>query len=386
MCCHLQDSTLSDSDAEDEGAPGTVQQQLATPAARAALTAYSIALSPNRRKARHEGSKQQDAATCSSHPSADEAACSSHSNAEMSPRPARAFGRQKQGNRRVTSRHRSAAGRSLQPEEQPMQLQTKAGASFIRDPAKDIARAAARSRPGSISLASSLSLVPRIKMALDADGLKVSSLHSAAAASAGPLHFSALEPVEFSMDRPPWQRTSSPGSQQQQDGLNDPDLQHPTAEAITEAMVPNSWGTPSVVTPILTTAQLDADSMEVARAITDYPWHYNFIPTARRAPTGTAGFASTSSLEQERRRSLLFDAHHKKQALANALAKAPLSDDSIPMLHPTSNAINPVRMMGYSRSLSGVAQPRGLPSLEINGHPVSLSPDRPSSAQRATIG
>ena len=386
VCCLLQDSTLSDSDAEDEGAPGTVQQQLATPAARAALTAYSIALSPNRRKARHESRQQQDTATCSSHTSADQAACSSHSIAETSPRPPRASGQQKQGNRRVTGRQRSDAGRSLQPEEQPVQLQAKAGASCIRAPAKDIARAAARSRPSSISLASSLSLVPRIKMGLDADGLKASNLHSAATASAGPLQFSALEPVEFALDRLPWRRSLSSGSQKQHDGLDVPDLQHPTAEAITEAMMPNSWGTPSVITPILTTAQLDADSMEAARAITDYPWHYNFIPTARRAPTGTAGFASTSSLEQERRRSLLFDAHHKKQALANTVAKAPMSDDSIPMLQPTSNAINSVRMMGYSRSLSGVALPRGLPSLEINGHPVSLSQDRPSSAQRATVG
>ena len=356
-----------------------MQQQLATPAARAALTAYSIALSPNRRKARRERSQQQDAATCSSPPGADDAACSSNGYEETLPRPPRASGREKQGRRRVASRQRSNAGRSLP------QLQIKAGASFIRDPAKDIARAAARSRPSSMSLVSSLSVLPCIKTGLDADALKVSSLHSVAA---GPLQFSALEPVEFAMDRPPWRRSLSSGSQKQQDGMDDQDLQHPTAAATTAANVvlPNSLGPPSIITPILTTAQLDADSMESARAITDYPWHYNFIPAARRAPTGTAGFASTSSLEQERRRSLLFDAHHKKQALASALPKAPVSDDSIPVLQPTSNAISPARMMGYSRSLSGVTQPRGLPSLEINGHPVSLSQDRPSSAQRATVG
>ena len=364
-----------------------MQQQLATPAARAALTAYSIALSPNRRKARHEGNQQQDAAACSSQPGADQAACSSNSHEEISPRPPRASGREKQDSRRVVSRQRSNTGCSLPPEEQPMQSQTKAGMSFTRDPAKDIARAAARSRPSSMSLSSSLSLVPRIKMGLDADAVKVSCLQSATAASAVPLQLSALEPVEFAIDRPLWRCTSSSGSQKQ-DGLDDQDPQHPTAEATNavNATMPNSMSTPSVITPILTTAQLDADSMEASRAITDYPWHYNFIPAARRAPTGTAGFASTSSLEQERRRSLLFDAHHKKQALANALAKTPTSDDSIPMLQPTSSPISPIRMMGYSRSLSGVAQPRGLPSLEINGHPVSLSPDRPSSAQRATVG
>ena len=335
-----------------------------------------------------EGSQQQDAATYIGPSGADEAACSSNSHEETSPRPPRASRREKQGSRRVASRQRSNAGRSLPPEEQPMQLQIKAGASFIRDPTKDIARAAARSRPSSMSLASSLSLVPRMKPGLDADALKVSSLHSVAAAPAGPLQFSALEPVEFAIDRPPWRRTSSSGSQKQQDGRDDQDLQHPTAEATTaaNAVLPNSLGAPSVITPILTTAQLDADSMEAARAITEYPWHYNFIPAARRAPTGTAGFASTSSLEQEQRRSLLFDAHHKKQALASALAKVPMSDDSIPMLQPTSNTISPARLMGYSRSLSGVTQPRGLPSLEINGHPVSLSQDRPSSAQRATVG
>lgn len=385
MCCLLQDSSLSDSDAEDEGAPGTVQQQLATPAARAALTAYCMALSPNRRKARHEGRQQQGAATCSSRPGNDAAPCSSNSQEETAPRPPRASGRHQQGSSRDFSRQRSNAGRSLQPEEPPMQLLAKAGAVFVRDPAKDIARAAARSRPGSVSIASSLSLVPRVRMAPDRDGLKVSSLQSAAAAPAGPLQFSALEPVEFAIDRPPWRRTSSSGSQRQ-DGLGDQDLQGSLAEATADAMVSNSLGTPSVVTPILTTAQLDADSMEAARAITDYPWHYNFIPAARRAPTGTAGFASTSSLEQEKRRSLMFDAQQKKQALASEVAKAPMSDESIPMLQPTSSAISPIRMMGYSRSLSGVAQPRGLPSLEINGHPVSLSPDRPSSAQRATVG
>lgn len=382
MCCLLQDSLLSDSDAEDEGAPGTVQQQLATPAARAALTAYCIALSPNRRKARHEGRQQRGAATCSSRPGNDAAPCSSNSQEGTAPRPPRPSGRQQQGSSRHFTRQRSNAGRSLQLEEPPMQLQVKAGTASVRDPAKDIARAAARSRPGSVSIASSLSLVPRVRMAPDRDGLKV---QSAAAASADPLQFSALEPVEFAIDRLPWRRTSSSGSQRQ-DGLGVQDLQDSLAEATADTMVPNSLGTPSVVTPILTTAQLDADSMEAARAITDYPWHYNFIPAARRAPTGTAGFASTSSLEQEKRRSLMFDAQQKKQALASAVAKAPMSDESIPMLQPTSSAISPTRMMGYSRSLSGVAQPRGLPSLEINGHPVSLSPDRPSSAQRATVG
>lgn len=374
---------LSDSDAEDEGAPGTVQQRLASPAARAALTAYSIALSPNRQKAVYEGSLQQDAATCSSEARNDEEACSSNSH-KRSPRgPARASGRQQRGNRRVIGRQSSNAGPSSQPEEQPVQVHGKAGAPLIRDPSKDIARAAARIRPSSMSPACGSSVVPRVKMTPDGEGFKVSSLRPAAAA----LQFSALEPVEFALDRPSWRCTSGSGSQRQQGGLDDQDLPRSLAEAAdANAAMPNSLATPPVVTPILTTAQLDADSMEASRAITDYPWHYNFIPAAKRAPKGTAGFASTSSLEQERRRNLLFDAPPRKTALANAPAKAPMSDDSIPMLQPTSSTICSTRMMGYSRSLSGVAQPQGLPSLEINGHPVSLSPDRPSSAQRATIG
>lgn len=376
----LQDSALSDSDAEDEGAPGTVQQQLASPAARAALTAYSIALSPNRRKASQKGSQQRDAATCSSEACMDNTACSSSSHDhEKSPlRPPRGSGQPRKGNRCVISRRKSDCGPRPQLEEQS---RGKAEVSATRDPAKDIARAAARSRPCGVSSTSDLSLVPRLRMTPAGNGLKVSSLHAAAAVPSGPMQLSALEPVEFAINRPSWRRTLS---QRQQDGLDDQDSQRCSVEAPVDAnaMMPS---TPAVVTPILTTAQLDADSMEAACAVADYPWHYNFIPAARRAPTGTAGFASTSSLEQERRRSLLFDAH-KKQSLVNALAKAPMSGDSIPMLQPTSSTISPTRMMGYSRSLSGVARPRGLPSLEINGHPVSLSGDRPSSAQRATIG
>ncbi|KAL3149283.1 hypothetical protein ABBQ32_002099 [Trebouxia sp. C0010 RCD-2024] len=374
----LQDSVLSDSDAEDEGAPGTVQQQLTTPAARAALTAYSIALSPNRRKPRPKGSQQLDAATCSSEPCKDDTACSNGSHEKASQRPPRGSGQPRRGNRCVISRHKSDCGPRMQLDQQSP---SKVGVSAVRDPAKDIARAAARSRPGGVSSTSDMSLVPRLRMTPDSSGFKVSSLHAAAGVPSGPMQLSALEPVEFAIDRPPWRRALS---QRQQDGLDNQDSQHCNVEAPVDvnAMMPS---TPAVITPILTTAQLDADSMEAACAVADYPWHYNFIPAARRAPTGTAGFASTSSLEQERRRSLLFDAH-KKQSLVNALAKAPMSGDSIPMLQPTSSAISSSRMMGYSRSLSGVARPQGLPSLEINGHPVSLSGDRPSSAQRATIG
>ena len=379
---------LSDSDAEDEGDEGKVQQQLTTPAARAALTAYSIALSPSRSKAVATASQQQDAAVCRGEACNDAAACSSSSGHEATPqRQTRAIVRQKKGKRRVT-RDRDTASPSLQAEEQPMLLQGKAGATLTRDPAKDIARAAARSRPSGVSLTSSLSLVPLAKPSAVGSGLKVSSLHAATAAAASATHFSALEPVEFAIDRPPWRRTSSSGSQRQQDAVDDQDLRRLIAEAAADANgpAPCGFGAPSVVSPILTTAQLDADSMDAARAITDYPWHYNFIPAARRAPTGTAGFASSSSAEQERRRSLLVDAQHRKQALANAVARAPVSDDALPLLQSTCDAISSNRMMGYSRSLSGVARPGGLPSLEINGHPMSMSLDRPSSAQRVTIG
>lgn len=329
-----------------------------------------------------KGAKQPDAATCSSELCNDESTCSSNSHGKLSQRPPRGSEQQKKGNRCLPSRRRSDAGPRTQLEEQ---LRSKAGVPAIRDPAKDIARAAARSRPGGVPVTSDLSLVPRLRMTPEGNGFKVNSVHPAAAVSTGPLQFSALEPVEFAIDRPSWRRTLSQGChKKQRDALDDQDSRVSSVAAASDAnaSVPN---TPSVVTPILTTAQLDADCMEAACAITDYPWHYNFIPAARRAPTGTAGFASTSLLEQERRRSLLFDAH-KKHALVIALAKAPMSDDSIPMLQPTSSTISSTRMMGYSRSLSGVAQPQGLPSLEINGHPVSLSPDRPSSAQRVTIG
>ena len=380
---------LSDSDAEDEGMSGTVQQQLATPAARAALTAYSIALSPNRRKLTPEDRQQHDAAACRDEPCNDAAVCSSSNrHQEVAHGLARASGWQKKGTRRL-NKQRSNATPDSRVQEQPAQLQGKTGAPLTRDPAKDIARAAARSRASGVSVTSGLSLVPLAKPSPDGSGFKVNSLQPAAAITASSLQFSALEPVEFAIDRPPWRRSSSSCSQRQQDALDDQDLRRSIAEAAADANgnMPNSFGGPSVVSPILTTAQLDADSMEASRAITDYPWHYNFIPAARRAPTGTAGFASTSSAEQDRRRSLLCDAQHKKHALANTLAKASVSDDGLPALQPTSSAISSARvMMGYSRSLSGVAQPRGLPSLEINGHPVSLSPDRPSSAQRVTIG
>lgn len=385
----LQDNVLSDSDAEDEGMSGTMQQ-LATPAARAALTAYSIALSASRQKPMAEDRQQQDAAACreSDKACSDAAVCSSGKSHDASHDVARLSGQHKKSNRRP-NRQRSNAASSSRVQEQPAQLQGKAGAPLTRDQAKDIARAAARSRASSVSLISGLSLVPLAKPSPDGSGFQVNSLHTAAAITASSLQFSALEPVEFAIDRPPWRRSSSSFSQRQQDALDDQDLRRSIAEAAADAngTMPNSFGGPSVVSPILTTAQLDADSMEAARAITDYPWHYNFIPASRRAPTGTAGFASTSSAEQDRRRSLLCDAQHKKHALASALAKGPALDDGLPALQPMSSAISSARvMMGYSRSLSGVAQARGLPTLEINGHPVSLSPDRPSSAQRVTIG
>ena len=255
-----------------------------------------------------------------------------------------------------------------------------------RDPAKDIARAAARGRPSGVTMHTALSLVPLIRPSTGDSSFRVTSFQPAVAA-VGPAQYSALEPVEFAMDRPPWRRTSS--SQRRLDSLADRSqaVTSDTYEEEVDFAAATSSATPSVVTPILTTAQLDADSMEAARAIADYPWHYNFIPAARRAPAGTAGFAASSSIEQDRRRTLLQDAAQKRQGLsAPALAKD-IPDEPLSSLPPSMNASNSARMMmGYSRSLSGVAQQHGLPSLEINGHPVSLSPDRPSSAARVTIG
>ena len=221
----------------------------------------------------------------------------------------------------------------------------------------------------------------------------MTSIHpAAAAATASLVQVSALEPVEFAIDRPLWRRTSSLQTQRL-DSLVDLCArgQSCTADAakMESATMASSVGVPSVVTPILTTAQLDADCMEDARAILDYPWHYNFIPAARRAPVGTAGFAATSSIEQDRRRGLLNDARERKAFATASFDHDATQDELLPTIAPSIGGGGSARMlMGYSRSLSGVALQRGLPCLEINGHPVSLSADRPSSAtgHRVTVG
>ncbi len=400
--CLLQDSVLSDSDAEDEGSGDVAQQQLASPAARAALTAYSIAVAPNTQKLHRGGgsTRRQEAATFSDQ-SCDEA--TQCSNQQPAQRLLQSPGQQKGGSRRRSKP--SDIGES-ETEVQPLQVQGKSGSSLTRDPAKDIARAAARGRPNGVTLTNGLSLVPLIRPNTGGTGFRVTSFHPPAAL-AGPAQFSALEPVEFAIDRPPWSRISSSQSQaaasagfkqsRRQDSVDDQMLrsQGTTADAGENDLagdLPNDladgFGAPSVITPILTTAQLDADSMEAARAITDYPWHYNFIPAARRAPSGTAGFAASSSIEQDRRRSLLQDAQNRKQGVLSSAMPKEASQDvpllSLPLsVHANSSAR---MMMGYSRSLSGITQQRGLPSLEINGHPVSLLADRPSSAARVTTG
>ena len=386
----LQDSALSDSDAEDEGLGSVAQQQLFSPAARAALTAYSTALAPNRVKPPGDSNikSRLEAAGCSNQLCNDAAECSSSNQQQLLRNPQRALessGKSSRGPRRL-SRRKSGVGDVSDSEQQPLQIQGKSGSALTRDPAKDIARAASRGR------ASGLSLVPLVRPNPGGIGFRVTSFRPVAA-PASPAQYSALEPVEFAIDTLPWRRTSSAQSQRQ-DAFGDWHVSSPIADAadISSAAVaadlPNGFGPPPVVTPILATAQLDADSMEAARAITEYPWHYNFIPAARRAPTGTAGFAASSSLEQDRRRALLSDAQHRKQGTSGtAIPKESMQDEFSSVLPPSTNTSTSARMMmGYSRSLSGVEQQRGLPCLEINGHPVSLSPDRPSSAARVTVG
>ena len=382
---------LSDSDAEDEGTECAAQQQLASPAARAALTAHSITLAPNRHKLPEDGANEgkQEAAICNEQRGHDAAECSGSNQQQTPPVSWR---------RRSWKLSKQRSNAVVEPasdsDQQPADVQGKYGSSVIRDPAKDIARAAARGRPGSVTLISDLSLVPLLRTNASGSGFRVTSFQPATA-SAGPVQYNALEPVEFAIDRPPWRRlrTAQPQSQRSMASSADRTQALPSDTYVEEtpfsaAEMTGSLGAPAVVAPILTTAQLDADSMEAARAITDYPWHYNFIPAARRAPSGTAGFAASSSIEQDRRRGLLQDAQHKKQGLSNnTFSKEAAQDQSLTSLPPLMNAGSSARMMmGYSRSLSGVAMQRGLPSLEINGHPVSLSPDRPSSAARVTIG
>jgi hypothetical protein len=375
---------LSDSDAEDEESEQAVQQQLASPAARAALTAYSIAVAPNRHKPVEvdaNTSEEHEPATCNEQPCNDETECPSSSKQQQQ-RPPLSPSQQSRRSWRPSKRRSAIAGEA-DAEWQPLQVQGKHGSSMTRDPAKDIARAAARGRPSGVTTITPLSLVPLIRPNTGDISFRVTSFQPAVAA-VGPAQYSALEPVEFAIDRPPWRRISS--SQRRLDSLADRSqaVTSDTYEEEDDFAAATSSATPSVVTPILTTAQLDADSMEAARAVADYPWHYNFIPAARRAPAGTAGFAASSSVEQDRRRSLLQDAAQKRQG--PALAKD-IPDEPLSSLPSCMNASNTARMMmGYSRSLSGVAQQRGLPSLEINGHPVSLSQDRPSSAARVTIG
>lgn len=382
--CWLQDSILSDSDAEDEESERAVQQQLASPAARAALTAYSIAVAPNRHKPVEVGantSEDHEPATCSEQPGNDETDCSSSSSKQQQQRPPLSPSQQSRRSWRPSKR-RSAVASEADADWQPLQVQGKHGSCMTRDPAKDIARAAARGRPSGVTTMTALSLVPLIRPNIGDASFRVTSFQPAVAAQ-----YSALEPVEFAIDRPPWRRTSS--SQRRLDSLADRNqaVTSDTYEEEVDFAAATSSATPSVVTPILTTAQLDADSMEAARAIADYPWHYNFIPAARRAPAGTAGFAASSSVEQDRRRTLLQDAAQKRQGLSTPALAKDIPDEPLASLPPSMNASNSARMMmGYSRSLSGVVQQCGLPSLEINGHPVSLSPDRPSSAARVTIG
>lgn len=379
---------MSDSDAEDEESERAVQQQLASPAARAALTAYSIALAPNRHKSFEvdaNTSEEHEPATCSEQPCNDETDCSSSSKQQQQQRPPVSPSQQSRRSRRL-SKQRSGTAGEADADWQPLQVQGKHGSSTTRDPAKDIARAAARGRPSGVTMNTALSLVPLIRPNTGDTSFRVTSFQPAVAAL-GPAQYSALEPVEFAIDRPPWRRLSS--AQRRLDSLAD------RSQAVTSDMYEEEVGfaaatssaTPAVVTPILTTAQLDADSMEAARAIADYPWHYNFIPAARRAPAGTAGFAASSSVEQDRRRTLLQDAAQKRQGLSMPALAKDIPDEPLSSLPPLMNANSSTRMMmGYSRSLAGVAQQRGLPSLEVNGHPVSLSPDRPSSAARMTIG
>lgn len=401
----MQDSAESDSDAEDEEAESTAQQQqLASPAARAALTAYSIGLR-SRPNQDQDSSTSASACSSSNQPAADAAACSTSTSSQAQADDAddadlaigqgpRGGGGGHRGKRREGSR---AAPDDEGSGEQP--LQSRPALSLARDPAKDIARAAARGLGSNASVTRGLSLVPLTrpgfsseKFAVGSGSFNVSSFSLEGAAQSSspamllqtPRQVNVLEPVEFAIDRPPWRRSSSSQSRRLQSFVSfGSDGKEPSQHAALEVQ-PAGPSMPSVVTPILTTAQLDPDCMEGDRAIPDYPWHYNFIPAARRAPLGTAGFAANATaVEQDRRRMLLVDAQRRCTGLPVAtLAQDAAEEDCIPCVAPP--AVNQGRLMGYGRSLSGTAYKRQLPNLEINGHPVSLRPERPTSA-RVTI-
>lgn len=397
----MQDSSLSDSDAEDEGSECGAQQQLASPAARAALTAYSISLHSRP----GQGSGSSTTAACSTGQPDDEASpCSTSSSClQAQGVQGKSLGSKQQsqgpGKAKGHRRKKKWVGRAAQegPSNEQQPLQSRPSLSLARDPAKDIARAAARSSAGSSSVTRGLSLVPLIRPSpgsgtygVSSGSFNVSSFSvqgASATAAQSPMlqrQMSALEPVEFAIDRPLWKRASSSQSRRLQSFVSlDSGIREQPQTAKTE-LRPASPSLPSVVTPILTTAQLDPDAMEGDRAIPDYPWHYNFIPAARRAPTGTAGFAATaSSLEQDRRRLLLIESQQRQTGMPVAtLAREAEQEECLPAA--AACAPNQSRLMGYSRSLSSTAGRPGLPDLEINGHPVSLRLERPSSA-RVTI-
>lgn len=400
----LQDSVLSDSDAEDEGSESTSQQeQLASPAGRAALTAYSISLRP-----RHSQSDNSSPSESSSNqPADDAAACSTSSTVHVDGQNAelgfeqRVTGtgktKRQRGKRRGGSR---AVAEQRDSEQQP--LQNRPALTLARDPAKDIARAAARGLGSNASITDGLSLVPLSRpsagsgqFAVSSGSFNVSSFSAEGGLQSNlpamslqtPRQLNVLEPVEFAIDRPPWRRTSSSQSRRLQSFVSFESDRKGQSQHAALDMQPPAPSMPSVVTPILTTAQLDPDCMESDRAIPDYPWHYNFIPATRRAPVGTAGFAANANtIEQERRRLLLVDAQRRHNGVPIAtLTKDAAEEECIPAVpYAAPIAANQSRLMGYSRSLSGTAYRRQLPSLEINGHPVSLRPGRPNSA-RVTI-
>ena len=375
------------------------------------MTAYSIGLR-SRPNQDQDSSTSASACSSSNRPSTDATACStsasSQAQADDADNADLAIGQGARGGGGKVRRHRGKRreGSRAAPDdegsgEQP--LQSRPALSLARDPAKDIARAAARGLGSNASVTRGLSLVPLTrpgfsseKFAVGSGSFNVSSFSLEGAAQSSspamllqtPRQVNVLEPVEFAIDRPPWRRSSSSQSRRLQSFISfGSDSKEQSQHAALEVQ-PAGPSMPSVVTPILTTAQLDPDCMEGDRAIPDYPWHYNFIPAARRAPLGTAGFAANATaVEQDRRRMLLVDAQRRCNGLPIAtLAKDAGEEDCIPVIPCVAPpATNQGRLMGYSRSLSGTAYKRQLPNLEINGHPVSLKSERPSSA-RVTIG
>lgn len=394
---------LSDSDAEDEGAESTSQQeQLVSPAARAALTAYAISLRPCPATSQDSNSPSESI----SNQSADNAAaCSTSSPADIDGEKEELVleqGVRGKGKVKRQKGKRRSGGRTGVEEKgsQEQPLQNRPALTLARDPAKDIARAAAKGLGSNAGISRGLSLVPLLRPNVGSGQLAVSNgsfnvssfsveggVQSSGPAMAlqTPRQLNVLEPVEFAIDRPPWRRTTSSQSRRLQSFVSFGSDRKDQTTVLEVQPTPPSM--PSVVTPILTTAQLDPDCMEGDRAIPDYPWHYNFIPAARRAPVGTAGFAATSTaLEQERRRALLVDAQRLQNGMSIAtLAKDAVEDELSPVIpYIAPSAVTQSRLMGYSRSLSNTVYRRPLPELEINGHPVSLKPERPSSA-RITI-